>query len=150
MVDLCSPMAARAQLPCHGLHHGLQGNFSSSTWDTSFSPCAPTLVSWAFLFGCCYSSLAAFASVQFPLVKYIMPVSLAPSLRDLAMARGSSILEPPGVGSVGHVDNFWQLLSETTPVAPPATSQIQYTKIKGQIGSSLIGIMKIGIKSNFL
>lgn len=31
-----SPLAAGAQLPRHGLHHRMQGKFSSSTWSTSF------------------------------------------------------------------------------------------------------------------
>ena len=37
----------------------------------------------------------------------------------LALARGGSILEPAGIGSVRHRGSFWQLLTEATPVATP-------------------------------
>jgi len=42
---------------------------------------------------------------------------LSPSLMALALASSESILEPAGVGSIGHGGSFWQLLTETNPVA---------------------------------
>lgn len=36
---------------------------------------------------------------------------------DSGLASGGSVLEPAGVGSVRHWGSFWQLLTETTPVA---------------------------------
>lgn len=146
----------------HGFFHGLQGSFRGSLLPQGLQghsclavvcitscrgtaaapaappapPCALTLVPGAFLLGYCHSSLAAFASVHFPLVKYIIPVSLAPPLMDLAMARGRSILEPPGIGSVGHVGSFCQLLSECTLVAPPATRSYLTNPIQQNKGTN--------------
>jgi len=36
-----------------------------------------------------------------------------------ALASGESVLEPAGTGSIRQGGSFWQLLTETTPVAPP-------------------------------
>ncbi|KAJ7408833.1 hypothetical protein WISP_118077 [Willisornis vidua] len=36
-----------------------------------------------------------------------------------ALTSGRFVLELAGIGSSGHVGNFWQFLTEATPVAPP-------------------------------
>ena len=67
-------------------------------------------------------SLAAVSVPQqlfFSLLKSVIPEALLPSLMGSALASSGSILEPAGIGSVGHEGNFQQLLTEATPVAPP-------------------------------
>jgi len=44
----------------------------------------------------------------------------------LALASGGSVLELAGTGSIGHTGSFWQLLTEATPVAPPATKTLPH------------------------
>jgi len=41
-----------------------------------------------------------------------------------ALASSRSVLELAGVGSVEHRGSFWQLLTETTSIAPPATNTL--------------------------
>ena len=53
----------------------------------------------------------------FPLLKYVIPEALPPLLVGLAMASSGSVLEPAGIGSVGHRRIFPQLLTEATHVA---------------------------------
>lgn len=44
--------------------------------------------------------------------------TLTPFLIGPALVSDSSILELCGIGSAGHGGSFWQLHTETTPVAP--------------------------------
>ena len=41
-----------------------------------------------------------------PLLKYVIPEALPPSLMSSALASGGSVLEPAGIGSVGHRGSF--------------------------------------------
>ena len=41
-----------------------------------------------------------------------------------ALASGGSVMEPTGIGSIGHGGNFFQLLTEAAPVAPPSTKTL--------------------------
>jgi len=112
-VGLCSPVGLHGlqghSLPHHGLLHGLQGNLCSSAWSTS-SP------SFCTDFGVCrvisptysYASLPLLFhhSFFFILLKYVTPEALPLSLMGSALASSGSILEPAGVGSVGHRGSF--------------------------------------------
>jgi len=60
---------------------------------------------------------AAVVQQPFPLLKYVMPEALPPSLMGSALASGGSILEPAGIGSIKHRRIFLQLLREATLVA---------------------------------
>jgi len=48
----------------------------------------------------------------------------------LALPSGGSVLEPAGIGSIGHGGSCWKLLTEATPAAPPSyqnlATQTQY------------------------
>ena len=57
----------------------------------------------------------------FPLLKYFVTEELPLMLMGSALARDRSILEPVGIGSIGHGGSFSQLLTEATPVAHPAS-----------------------------
>ena len=59
----------------------------------------------------------------FPLLEHTITEVLPPSLKCLALASGGSVSELAGTGSVGHRANFWQLLTEATPAAPPLPKQ---------------------------
>jgi len=68
---------------------------------------------------CSHSSLSIAVPQQvFPLLNYVTPDALPPSLMGLSMASSGSILELPGIGSIGHRGSFSQLLTQATPVAP--------------------------------
>jgi len=54
-----------------------------------------------------------------PLLKYVIPEVLPPSLMGSALASGGSILEPAGTGSVRFGGSLQQLLTEAIPVASP-------------------------------
>ena len=58
------------------------------------------------------------------LLKYVIPEVLPLSLIDSALASSRSVLEPAGIGSIRHRGSFWQLLTEATPIAPPATKTL--------------------------
>jgi len=66
------------------------------------------------------ASLLSHPEVFFlPLLKYVIPEVLPPSLIGLALASGGSVLEPAGTGCIRHGGSFSQLLTEATPMAPP-------------------------------
>ena len=67
------------------------------------------------------SLLTAVPQQVLPLLKYVIPEALPPSLLGLLLGSGRSILEPPGTGSVRHGGSFLQLLIESIPIAPPTT-----------------------------
>ncbi|KAK4827158.1 hypothetical protein QYF61_015112 [Mycteria americana] len=98
-VDICStinPMGCRGtSLPHHGLHHGLQGNLCSGAWSTSTPPSSLTLVSAELFLSHTLTPLLwlPFHSSFFPLLKYVIPEALPPSLMGSALASGGSILE---------------------------------------------------------
>jgi len=112
-VEICSTMDLHRlqwdSLPHHGVHHGLQGNLCSSTWGIS---------SLAFFtdLGVCravsllYSLLSPAANCPyvgfFPLLKYVIPEALPPSLVGAALASSRFVLEPAGIASVGHRRSF--------------------------------------------
>ncbi|XP_049649850.1 uncharacterized protein LOC126035357 [Accipiter gentilis] len=63
----------------------------------------------------------------FPLLKYVIPEALPPSLIGSALASGGSFLELAGTGSIGHVGSFWRLLTEATQLPKPChANPIQY------------------------
>jgi len=65
----------------------------------------------------------------FCLFNYIIPEALPPLLMGSALPSGGSILEPGGTGSVSHGGNFWQFLTEASPVPSfyqNVATQIQY------------------------
>ncbi|KAM9590844.1 uncharacterized protein ACIBXB_005893 [Morphnus guianensis] len=55
----------------------------------------------------------------FSFLKNVITEALPLSLIGLALASSGSVLEPAGIGSVGHSGSFQQLLTEATPVTPP-------------------------------
>ncbi|KAM9591178.1 uncharacterized protein ACIBXB_006075 [Morphnus guianensis] len=69
----------------------------------------------------------------FFLLKNVITEAVPLSLIGLALAGGGSVLEPVGIGSVGHGGNFQQLFTEATPVTAPATknlaTQTQYSVV---------------------
>jgi len=98
-------------LPHHGLQHGLQGNLCSGAWSTS----SPSFIDLAVcrvvsLISSVFSLLSpdavAVAQKLFPLLKYVIPWALPPSLIGLALASDRSILELAGIGSVRHEGSF--------------------------------------------
>jgi len=66
---------------------------------------------------CCLPAVLGF----FHLLKYVIPEALPPSLIGSALASGGSVLEPAGTGCIRHGGSFSHLLTEATPIAPPAT-----------------------------
>jgi len=54
-----------------------------------------------------------------PLLTYVIPEVLPPSLMGSALASGRSVFEPAGTGFIRHRGSFWQLLTEATPIGPP-------------------------------
>jgi len=62
---------------------------------------------------------AASLQVFPPLLNYVIPEALPLSLMGLALGSGRSVLEPSGTGFIRYSGSFWQLLTETTPTAPP-------------------------------
>jgi len=91
-------------LPHPGLLHGLQGNFCSGAWSTS----CPSL--FTDLGVCRVASLiSSHSSVTlqiwlgfFSLLNYVIPEALPLSLMGSALASDGSVLEPAGIGSIGH------------------------------------------------
>jgi len=67
-------------------------------------------------------SLAENAVIEgffFSLLKYVVTELLPPSLMGSALASSRSIfLELAGTGFIRHGENFWQLLTEATPIVP--------------------------------
>jgi len=59
------------------------------------------------------------AACLFPLFKYVITEALLPSLMGSALASGGSVLEVAGIGSIRNGGSFRQLLTESTPIAPP-------------------------------
>jgi len=53
-----------------------------------------------------------------PLLNYVMPEVLPPSLMGLALASSGSVLDLAGTGSIKSGGSFWQLLAAATSVAP--------------------------------
>jgi len=54
-----------------------------------------------------------------PLLNYVIPEVLLPSLTGLALASSGSVLELAGTGFIRHGRSVSQLLTEATPIAPP-------------------------------
>ncbi|KAM9639019.1 uncharacterized protein ACIBXB_013710 [Morphnus guianensis] len=136
-VDICSTMDLPGlqgdSLPHHGLHHhGLQGNLCSGIWSTSSSSSSfftDLGVCRVVSLTCSHFSLRlAFLCVLelFFLLKYVIPEALPLSLIGSAVAGGRSILEPAGMGSLEHRGSFQHLLTEATPVTPPATKTLPH------------------------
>ncbi|KAM9590835.1 uncharacterized protein ACIBXB_005885 [Morphnus guianensis] len=126
-VDICSTMDLHGlqgdSLPHHGLHHRLQGNLCSGAWSTSSPSFFTDLgVCRVVSLTCSHSSLwlqFLCHSNFFPPLEYVITEVLPLSLIGLALASSGSVLEPAGIGSVGHRGSFSQLLTEATPVTPP-------------------------------
>jgi len=57
------------------------------------------------------------------LLNYVIPEMLPPLLMNSAFA-SRSVLEPAGIGSIGHRGSFQQLLTGATPIALPATKTL--------------------------
>jgi len=91
-VEICSTMDLHGlqgnSLPHHGLLHGLQGNLCSGAWSTSSPPSALTLGSAGVfhIFSILSPATVAVAQQLFPLLKYVIPEALPPSLTGLALA----------------------------------------------------------------
>ncbi|KAM9590481.1 uncharacterized protein ACIBXB_005737 [Morphnus guianensis] len=131
-VDICSTVDLHGlqgdSLPHHGLHHGLQGNLCSGAWSISSPSFFTDLgVRRVVSLTCSHSSLRLpFLSVPatFFLLKNVITEALPLSLIGSALAGGRSVLEPAGIGSVRHRGSLQQLLTEATPVTPPATKTL--------------------------
>jgi len=90
-------------------------------------PSALTLVSaeWFHILLLFSPLLLPHSLVLFPtLLNYVIPEALPASLMGSALASSGSVLEPADTGFVGHRGSFWQLLTEATPVVPPATKTL--------------------------
>ena len=143
-VDVCSTIHLHGlqgdSLPHHGLPHGLQGNLCSAAWSTSSPPSSLTLVSAELLLshiltplsGCNCCCAVAF----FPLLRYVIPEALPPSLMGSALASNRSVLEPAGIDFIGHRGSFQQLLTEATPVAPQLPRPCQANPIQSRVHTS--------------
>ncbi|KAM9616085.1 uncharacterized protein ACIBXB_020459 [Morphnus guianensis] len=127
-VEICSAVDLHGlqgdSLPHHGLPRGLQGNLCSGAWSISSPPSALTWGAAGLFLSHVLTplSLAAVSVPQqlfFPLLRSVIPEVLPLSLMGSALSSSGSVLEPAGIGSVGHGGSFWHLLTESTPVAPP-------------------------------
>lgn len=105
-----SSWTAGGQLP----HHGLHRNLCSDAWSTFFSftwcqqaVCFSHIFSILF-FECCWCCIDLFLP---PLLKYVAPEMLLPSLMDSVLASGVSILELVGIDFLGPRGSFQQLLT---------------------------------------
>ncbi|KAM9590480.1 uncharacterized protein ACIBXB_005736 [Morphnus guianensis] len=74
------------------------------------------------LSGCRFSVSRNF----FSFLKNVITEALPLSLIGLALAGGGSVLEPAGMSSLEHRGSFQQLLTEATPVTPPATKTLPH------------------------
>lgn len=118
------------------LHCRLQGNPSSDTLNTA-SPCffndlgacraVPLKYSYSYLYLQCHCAV-----LPLPLnvvISEVLPLSLVGS----ALASSGSVLEPVGIGSVGHGRSFQHVLIAATPSASLLTNlarKPQYTWIR--------------------
>ncbi|KAM9590846.1 uncharacterized protein ACIBXB_005895 [Morphnus guianensis] len=143
-VDICSTVDLHGlqgdSLPHHGLHHRLQGNLCSGAWSISSPSFFTDLgVRRVVSLTCSHSSLRLPNTPvpTFFLLKNVITEALPLSLIGSALAGGGSFLEPAGMGSLEHRGSFQQLLTEATPVTPPATKTLPHK------ANTLIGKCKI-------
>jgi len=112
-------------------HHGLQGTacltmvFSTCCRGISTpapgAPLPPSLTLGAAELFLSYSHSSLQLLLHrwfFSLLKYVITEVLPPSPMGSALASSRSVLEPAGIGSIGHQGSFQHLLTEATPVAP--------------------------------
>ncbi|KAM9599800.1 uncharacterized protein ACIBXB_003644 [Morphnus guianensis] len=157
-VEICSTVDLHGlqgdSLPHRGLPHGLQGNLCSGAWSISSPSFFTDLgVCRVVSLTCSHSSLRLpFPSVPtfFFLLKNVLPEALPLLLIGLALAGGGSVLEPAGIGSVGHRGSFQQLLTEATPVTPPPPPRDQNLATQTQYTHSRMPTPKIPSPSSTL
>jgi len=104
----------------------LQGNLCSGAWSTSCPPSALTWGSAELLLSHSLNLLSSWScccAVTFSLLKYLIPEALPLSLMGLALASGRSVLEPAGVGFIGHGEGS-SSFSQKPPQQPPATKTL--------------------------
>lgn len=110
-------------LPHHCLHQRLQKNLSSCSWSTCSFCSDLGICRVVHLTYSSYSLPVVVVQDVFLLFKYFIPEVLPRSLIGSALANAGSVLDPSGIFSVRHKGNFWQLLTEVTPVAPSSTTK---------------------------
>lgn len=99
------PQAAEEQLPDHGLHYRLQGNLCSINWSTSsLSSLTDLAVYWA-------------VPLTYPHSSLQLQSLLCSKFLNLLPTVTATIDD--GSGLELAVISSWQVLTETTPVAPP-------------------------------
>jgi len=125
-VEICSTVHLHGlqwdSLPHLGLLHRLWGNLCSNPCSTSFPSFCTDLGVYRVVLSQSHFSIAL--QVFFPFLNYVILEALPLLMTGLALASGRSILKTAGIGSIGHRRSFQQLLTETTPVAPPATKTL--------------------------
>jgi len=109
-VDICSTVVLNGlqgdSQPHHGLLHGLRGNLCSSARSTSSPSSALTLVSAVVSLTYSHSHSAIAVILGFFPSLYVITEVLPLSLMGSALASSGSVLEPAGIGSVGHRGSF--------------------------------------------
>jgi len=113
-------------MPCH--HDGFVH------WHKDFAAACKICVNVAELKKCsnmqwyskCQCSTWIATAAFFPILNYVIPEVLPPSLMGSALASGRSVLELADIGSVGYRDSFRQLLREAIPAVPPTPSNLQH------------------------
>jgi len=76
-----------------------------------------------------YSHSSLLQVFFFPLLRYVIPEVLPPSLMGSALANSGSLMEPAGISFIRHRGSFQQLLAESTPVNSPLPKPCHATLI---------------------
>lgn len=114
------------------LHHELPwAAGESQVWHLLPTPVSPTWVSAGLLLSHLITPLSGcHCTADFPLLKHIISEVLPPSLTGSVLASSGCILQPAGIGSVGHEGTFWQLLTENPLYSPPLPKLCHATPIQ--------------------
>ena len=99
---------------CRGISAPARGTLPPALFFTDFSVCRVVSLTYSH-----FSLPAAVLQDFFPLLYYVIPEALPPSLMGLTLASSGSVLETAGIGSIGHGESFWQLLTKNNPVPTP-------------------------------
>jgi len=132
-VDICSTVDLHRlqvdSLSHRGLHHGLQENLCSGAWST-YSPSSFTNHGICRVVSLTYSHSSLLLQLLlcrfFPLLQYVIPEALPPSLIGTALASGRSILGPAGTGSIRHDRKLLTAAHRSHPSDPPATKTLPH------------------------
>jgi len=130
------------------LHHGppwISGEKPASSWSSSraasensllrcLEHLLPLLLYSLWCLQSCFSHMVSLLSLDcpfttgfFPLLKCVITETLPPLLMiGLALANRGFVLELADIGFIRHGGSYLQLLTEATPIAPPATKTLSH------------------------